>query len=179
MFQWLNGPGSIFKDPPPGSTCYLGAYDKEGQLRSALKDQKETGGNVERNRDDLETEEDEDDTKGENHGRAIVRQSDRRPFPLNQYFKSQSVLSEELKDEIWRRVMEMGQSVKVVSTGLNVEMRRVGAVVRLKSVEKQWVEQVCWIHTSIVLAAYMMRNIKSISLEDHLMVTKEKKITTL
>lgn len=65
------------------------------------------------------------------------------PFPLNQQFKSQAVLSEEFKDQIYHQVVELKKSVKIVSAELNVEMRRIGAVVRLKTIEKQWVEQVC------------------------------------
>ena len=67
---------------------------------------------------------------------------DLMPFPLNRSFQSQSVLSEELKDAIWKRVMEDGKSVRDVSAALGVEMRRVGAVVRLKAVEKEWEKQV-------------------------------------
>ena len=68
---------------------------------------------------------------------------DLMPFPMNPKFRSQPVLSEELKDEIYKRVMEEKKSVRDVSAALGVEMRRVGAVVRLKAVEKQWEQEVC------------------------------------
>lgn len=64
------------------------------------------------------------------------------PFPMNRTFRSQPVLSEELKDAIWKRVMEEGKSVRDVSATLGVDMNRVGAVVRLKAVEKEWEKQV-------------------------------------
>ena len=67
---------------------------------------------------------------------------DLMPFPLNRSFRSQSVLSDELKEEIWKRVMEEGKGVRDVSAALGVEMRRVAAVVRLKGVEKEWEKQV-------------------------------------
>ncbi len=70
---------------------------------------------------------------------------DLMPFPLNRQFRSQAVLSEELREEIWERVIRKGKSVKVVSAELGVEMNRVGAVVRLKSVEKEWIQKVCQI----------------------------------
>ncbi len=35
MFRWLTGPGSVFKDPLPGSTNYLNAYDTAGNLLRA------------------------------------------------------------------------------------------------------------------------------------------------
>lgn len=60
-----------------------------------------------------------------------------RPFPLNRTFFSQPVLSEALRQEIWRRVKVEGKSVRIVSVEMGVEMRRVGAVVRLVEVEKR------------------------------------------
>lgn len=60
-----------------------------------------------------------------------------RPFPLNAHFTSESVLSEPLREEVWRRVMVEKKSVRTVSVELGIEMRRVGAVVRLVELEKQ------------------------------------------
>ena len=68
---------------------------------------------------------------------------DLMPFPLNRHFRSQPVLSEELRQEIWRRVAHGDQDVRGVSASLGVEMRRVGAVVRLVSLEKRLEEEVC------------------------------------
>ena len=68
---------------------------------------------------------------------------DLMPFPMNRQFRSQPVLSEGLKDEIYKRVMVEGQDIRTVSATLNIEMRRVGAVVRLKALEVEWVKQVC------------------------------------
>lgn len=67
-----------------------------------------------------------------------------RPFPLNPNFVSQSVLSEELRNEIHNRVVVQGKSVRAVSVELGVEMRRVGAVVRLVELERKWVKEVCY-----------------------------------
>ncbi|KAL9043766.1 MAG: hypothetical protein Q9214_003056, partial [Letrouitia sp. 1 TL-2023] len=73
-------------------------------------------------------------------GKPIPKEQpdDLMPFPMNRKFRSLPVLSDELRDEIFRRVVEAGQSVRTVSADLGVEMRRVGAVVRLKSIERQW-----------------------------------------
>ena len=76
---------------------------------------------------------------------------DLMPFPLNRQFRSQHVLSEELKDAVYKRVMVDGQSVRTVSATLGVEMNRVAAVVRLKAVEKEWEEQVCLCEDALVL----------------------------
>ena len=65
------------------------------------------------------------------------------PFPWNRQFRSQPVLSEELKDAIYEMVMVDDKSVRNVSAKLGVEMNRVGAVVRLKAVEKEWEKKVC------------------------------------
>jgi len=73
---------------------------------------------------------------------APETQEDLRPFPLNRFFRSEPVLSEALRHEIFRRVMEKNQSVREVSIAVNVEMARVGAVVRLMTVEQDWIRHV-------------------------------------
>ena len=68
---------------------------------------------------------------------------DLRPFPLNQYFRSQPVLSEDLREAIYQRVKRDGATVSLASVEFGVSNERVGAVVRLKQMEKEWVAQVC------------------------------------
>lgn len=63
---------------------------------------------------------------------------DFRVFPANPNFVSQPVLSEELREAIWEKIMKEGLSVREVSAQMRVEMSRVGAVVRLKEIEKEW-----------------------------------------
>ena len=70
---------------------------------------------------------------------------DLRPFPLNQYFRSQPVLSEDLREAIWRRVKKDGATVSLASVEFGVSNERIGAVVRLKQMEKEWVAQVCFL----------------------------------
>lgn len=72
---------------------------------------------------------------------------DLRPFPLNMHFVSESILSESLRQEIWRRVQIDKKSVRTVSVELGVEMRRVGAVVRLVELENQARLEVSFPHT--------------------------------
>lgn len=64
------------------------------------------------------------------------------PFPANRNFVSDPVLSEEAREEIWRRVVKQGEAIKTVSANFSVDMRRVAAVVRLKEVEKAWEREV-------------------------------------
>lgn len=70
-------------------------------------------------------------------------QEDLRPFPLNSYFRSQPVLSEDLREAIYQRVKRDGATVSLASVEFGVSNERVGAVVRLKQMEKEWVAQVC------------------------------------
>lgn len=147
----MNGPGAVFKNPLPGSTNYLNAYDRDGKLIRAKKSGRPSEDN------DIKKSSESEDEDGDEGGPLSEQKNlagdtpipketadDLMPFPLNRQFKSQRVLSDALRDEIYRRIVEEGQSVQVVSAELEVEMRRVGAVVRLKSVEKQWIEQVCF-----------------------------------
>jgi len=65
-----------------------------------------------------------------------------KPFPSNPLFVSEPVLSEESREEIWRKVVQEGEAIKSVSANFGVDMRRVAAVVRLKEVEKAWEREV-------------------------------------
>ena len=164
MYRWLNGSGSAFRHPLPGSTNYLNAYDRNGNLIRA-KDR--TPGKIEQEKKDIEDEVEEDEEEEVDEDGEIVPKKSKKikevkieetkdapplpkentedlmPFPMNRQFRSQHVLSEELKDAIYERVMVEGKSVRTVSASLGVEMSRVGAVVRLKAVEKEWEKQVC------------------------------------
>lgn len=116
MWEWINGPGAALKHPLPGSTNYLGAYDTRGQLIRG----------------------------GDSQDGRLPPESgdDLRPFTMNKNFRSQHVLSEEFREAIWDGVMNQKMSVAQVSRDLGVEMNRVGAVVRLKEIEKQWTKEV-------------------------------------
>jgi hypothetical protein len=132
MFRWLNTQGQNFLNPLPGSTNYMGAYNREGKLNRVAKSQKT----------DKSGEKSEANDTGESKegGEELPPEwpSDMRPFRFNPAFRSEAVLSEELREEIWKRVMKQGQSVREVSANLDVEMSRVGAVVRLMEIEKEW-----------------------------------------
>ena len=160
MFRWLNGPGSTFRHPLPGSTNYLNAYDRDGRLiRAKNRSFGKAGQDKEGEKDEKNEDEDVDEDgeivpkktqiikeiiKGTKEEPSLPKENaeDLMPFPLNRQFRSQNVLSEELKDAIYERVMVKGQSVRNVSAGLGVEMNRVAAVVRLKAVEKEWEKEV-------------------------------------
>jgi hypothetical protein len=180
FYEWLNGPGRQLREPIPGSTNYLGAYDKHGNLvRAGPGWRKNAGAKAaaatgqqqadieakakappedatpasQESLDKLEAairsgevEEKEAKTKGEaeDDGKLPPETAeDLRPFPLNQYFRSQPVLSEALREAIYQRVKKDGATVSLASVEFGVSNERVGAVVRLKQTEKEWIAQVC------------------------------------
>ncbi|CUS10801.1 unnamed protein product [Tuber aestivum] len=62
-----------------------------------------------------------------------------QPYPFNRYFKSQPVLTDAFRNEIYARVKYRNLSIRQVSAALSVSIERVAAVVRLKQVEKEHV----------------------------------------
>jgi hypothetical protein len=154
--------GQNFYYPRGDGTNYLGAYTPDGQLRRVVeakagqeaeskRGEKEGKKNDPPKKEELEdnaakkkrSENDPDEgDRGQNQETSAPlppeTARDWAPFPLNRAFISQPVLSDELREEIWSRVMKGGKTVREVSAELGVEMRRVGAVVRLKEVEKEW-----------------------------------------
>ncbi|KAL8765759.1 MAG: hypothetical protein Q9209_007266 [Squamulea sp. 1 TL-2023] len=153
MYRWLNGPGAAFRDPLPGSTNYLNAYDPQGNLiraRATPTTNQTTDEDAAKNTGEDGEIGETDSGLGRNQmdqnivgGKPIPKEmaDDLMPFPLNRQFRSQPVLSEELRDEIYRRINEENKSVRTVSAELGVEMQRVGAVFRLKSIENQWIQE--------------------------------------
>lgn len=147
MFKWLNGPGEKLREALPGSNSnYLGAWNRDGELKRAMN------------------------AKEDGHIPS-ARESDLRPFTLNRNFVSQPITSEELRESVWRGIMIEGLSVKEVSALYRVEMSRVGAIVRLKEIEKEWLKQVSFYNLSYLHSMWYLWErhyyddyIKSISL---------------
>jgi hypothetical protein len=115
----------------------MGAYDKNGLLKRVVE-ANAIKAHERAEKGEAEPEKDEAGKEDKNKDLPEETPRDRVPFPLNKYFVSQPVLSDELREEIWSRIMKDGKSVREVSAELKVEMSRVGAVVRLKEVEKEW-----------------------------------------
>lgn len=146
MYAWLNGPGAVFRKPRKNSTNYLGAYDKSGNLIRGRQQRRSTPGRGARDGEDGEQEDkagsQEDAVGATAGGDAPETLEDLKPFPLNPFFRSEPVLSVELRNEIYTRVVKERQTVREVSIALHVEMSRVGAVVRLKTIEQDWIREV-------------------------------------
>lgn len=165
MYRWLSGPGQVFKQPLDDSTNYLNAYDRSGNLLRANNLDVRKGKATGKKEDGEDGDGQEENEEGEKQALKKAEMKDGKlalpketaedlmPFPMNRSYRSQAVLSEELKDAIWRRVMEEGKSVRDVSASLGVEMRRVAAVVRLKGVEKEWEKEVRELKCSVFLRA--------------------------
>ena len=133
--------------PLSGSTNYLFAYNAQGQLkRVAEAEAARKKGNEKEGKDSGETTPSRD-KNGEADEKELPPETNRdlRVFPANPNFVSQPVLGEELREAIWERIMKEGQTVREVSARMRVEMSRVGAVVRLKEIEKEWQRIVCFI----------------------------------
>ena len=100
---------------------------------------------------------------------------DLRPFPLNKHFRSQPVLSEDLREAIYQRVVRDGATVSLASVEFGVSNERVAAVVRLKQVEKEWVAEVCLHHFLLMIICSLhdetLYNIRLVFKTSH-MVTK-------
>jgi hypothetical protein len=171
MYEWLNGPGAVFRDARPNATNYLTAYNKQGKLKLPKGEHAGGGGDGE----DLEGEgasgERYEDHRGRRRrrrgrggdgddehggmGQAVVvvpeqqqQQHLPQPFPANPHFVSFPVLDEEAREEVYQRVVVQRKTVKVVSAELGVDINRVAAVVRLKEIEKRWIKEVCFVFRS-------------------------------
>lgn len=127
MNIWLATKGKVFRDPPKAPN-YLGAYDINGRPITSVNEEKSDNANNDR----------KDDGRPQQ-----LSGSNLMPFPKNRTFRSQAVTSDDLREAVWSKVMKDGLSVSHVSAELGVEMNRVGAIVRLKEIEKEWVEKVC------------------------------------
>lgn len=168
FYEWLNGPGRGLKEPIPNATNYLGAYDKYGNLvragpgfgkegaakadtpdleSQAEESTEETTSEAQEKPDDAEPEKAETEPfgkageEGDSTKLQPETEEDLRPFPLNKYFRSQPVLSEDLREAIYQRVKKDGATVSLASVEFGVSNERVGAVVRLKQMEKEWIAQ--------------------------------------
>lgn len=166
FYEWLNGPGRALKQPLPGSTNYLGAYDRFGNLVRGTLPEKDTKkpeepkGEAEGEgeaaasaegqeaaevlEDALQEHKKEEQTAAKKDGARLQPETmeDLRPFPLNKWFRSQPVLSEDLREAIYHFVVTEGKTVALASVTFGVSNERVGAVVRLKQMEKQWIASV-------------------------------------
>jgi transposase len=171
MWAWLHGPGKVFRDPLKGSTNYLSAYDKQGNLLRAnqqkqrpqqkdkeLMESEEVAARRDRENPELTEDEREDRAEDRKARRATLdadqeemeerggipkeRASDLRPYPLNRDFRSQPVLSEELREQLYQVLVTQGNDLSAVAAAFQVDVRRVAAVVRLKTIEKQWEAEV-------------------------------------
>ncbi|KAK1065687.1 hypothetical protein LTR74_007725 [Friedmanniomyces endolithicus] len=171
MYDWLKGPGKVFRKPLRGSTNYLSAYNKTGDLVRVRKDNRddrtkpsegieedETAASERDLNDQSLTDDDrdmrareremarqtrkaEDDETEARGGVPRERSVDMRPYPLNQHFTSQPVLSEALREQLYVQVAVEERDLSSVAASFGVDIRRVAAAVRLKTIEKQWEDE--------------------------------------
>jgi Eukaryotic mitochondrial regulator protein len=133
MFDWLNGEAAALKAHMPGSTNYLtNLKERNASARAQEKAAAEANSSGSSALGENAADGGQDEAGGN------------RPFPLNPSFVSERILSEDLRKEIYARVTVKKKSVRAVSVELGVDMRRVGAVVRLVELEKRWRKEVCF-----------------------------------
>ena len=153
----------MFREPLPGSTNYLGAYDKRGRLlraRGASRSRESEDEGQEAAEEENDDEADKPAGRKISNSKPLPREGsfDLRPFPMNPHFRSQPVLDEDMREEIYNRVIRRGKSVRVVSAELGVEMNRVGAVVRLKEIERRWRKEVTYTFAMSPTCCYLLRD---------------------
>lgn len=76
------------------------------------------------------------------YGPKYLGGSTDQPFPLNPLFRSDPVLDEESREAIWQRAMEKGHALKEIAYDVGADVRRIAAIIRLKQVEKNMVNDV-------------------------------------
>jgi hypothetical protein len=141
FWAWINTFGKNFVQPQDGfDSNYLTAYKPNGERRDANSKGGRARGSPRAAAKDGEDTADAralEDAAIEDTSRTGAQESPRFPFPMNRNFSSETILSEALRLEVWKRVQVEKQSVRQVSADLNIDMRRIGAVVRLVEVEKR------------------------------------------
>lgn len=71
-----------------------------------------------------------------------LKSKPKKPFRWNETFFSMPVLSEGLKEHIYTFVTLDGHPIKKASEHFGVSINRIGAVVRMKQIERNWVQEV-------------------------------------
>ena len=143
MFAWLGTAGKNFQQPNTNQTNYLPDYKREGNYAIRRPTNREGGSKPRFDNSNAPKSADskalEDAAVDDSSGDASMP---RPVFPQNINFYSESILSEQLRMEVHKRVQIDKQSVRQVSAELNIDMRRVGAVVRLVEIEQRMRAQV-------------------------------------
>lgn len=164
FFGWLNGPGRRYKEfnPTLGPTYLPPAFgpaarfaEGQGAEEKELVDKEEEGEEGEEGAEQEDGNEAAGELEGqeEKRGRREGKDAGDRdrgtrprqrlhPYPLNTAFQSEPVLSEALRERLWREVVVRKKDIMVVGARYNVSNERVAAVARLKQVEKDWEAQV-------------------------------------
>jgi Eukaryotic mitochondrial regulator protein len=153
MLQWIETEAQSLKRPNPiGGPNYLQRIKRKG--RNLGEDNKRSTASVDAENEGGSPLEDTAVTNADSYLRKLNSSSGLRlkrklrPFDLNPYFVSMPVLSEMLREQIYKYVVDDGHSVKEASEHFLVSNERVGAVVRMKQIERNWVQAVsfCGFH---------------------------------
>lgn len=143
--------GNNFYDPIGYTTNYLGAYMPNGLMRRVVDQSRKLERDKTKLKERLEEEKDDksraklmaDLARVEKRIEASkgqvppAKDEDNKPFPSNPLFSSQAILTDIMKDMIFKE-MEEGINMRDISRRYQIDLRRVAAVYRLKLVEMEW-----------------------------------------
>lgn len=65
------------------------------------------------------------------------------PFPQNLHCRTASIISDDLKQQIYSEVVEVGALTQEIAHKYGIKIARVEAIVKLQQIEKSWREEVC------------------------------------
>lgn len=65
------------------------------------------------------------------------------PFPQNLHCRTASIISDDLKQQIYSEVVEDGALTQEIAHKYGIKIARVEAIVKLQQIEKSWREEVC------------------------------------
>jgi hypothetical protein len=161
MMQWLETEGRAFKRPAPaGGPNYLKRRnarrrdgrdsDNDARNAAALEAQDATDAALGK---EMEIQDGESYMRKLASNQGLAQKKPQRPFELNPYFVSLPVLSEMLKETIYKYVAVDGHSVRSASEHFRVSVERVAAVVRMKQIERNWVKTVSYFLVSSSFAS--------------------------
>jgi hypothetical protein len=147
--EWLESSGEQYRRPTPGRPNYLRPEDGGGHQLDAQSDAAAAREDSGRSSmlGDMEAQ------VGDEVAQSVTRRMQQavkpsklppnpRPYGLNLYYRSERVLSEELKEAIYLQWAEHSASLKDISQRYFVCVERVGAVIRMKQIERNWLKEV-------------------------------------
>jgi Eukaryotic mitochondrial regulator protein len=154
MRQWIDTEGQAYRRPAPdGGPNYLKRRGGAGRRKDdseEMDDDESHALELESQRDavdaalevEMKVLDGEDFMRKLGTNQGLAQKWPQKPFELNPYFVSLPVLSEMLKEAIYKYVLVDGHDVRNASEHFRVSVERIAAVVRMKQIERNLVKAV-------------------------------------